>query len=80
MVYETEGPQDLDDGVFDITRYVTSRNQAGDSGARSGRPAASSSSAPRGALNLAPGTSLTSLDDDALDILGAIQGQQRHRR
>ncbi|WP_258013365.1 Cpg1 family polymorphic protein [Anaplasma phagocytophilum] len=80
VVYETEGPQDLDDGVFDITRYVTSRNQAGDSGARSGRPAASSSSAPRGALNLAPGTSLTSLDDDALDILGAIQGQQRHRR
>ncbi|QLL67303.1 hypothetical protein O998_03680 [Anaplasma phagocytophilum str. Norway variant1] len=80
MVYETEGAQDFDDGIFDITRYVTPCNQAGDSGARSGRPAASSSSAPRGAPNLVPGTSLTSLDEDALDILGAIQEQRGQRR
>ncbi|SBO14464.1 hypothetical protein ANAPC1_00819 [Anaplasma phagocytophilum] len=57
VVYETEGPQDLDDGVFDITRYVTPRNQAGDSGLRSGP--SSSSRAPQGATGLAPGTSLT---------------------
>ncbi|WP_256172076.1 Cpg1 family polymorphic protein, partial [Anaplasma phagocytophilum] len=80
VVYETEGAQDVDDGVFDISRYMTPRNQAGDSGLRSGRPAASSSGAPRGAPGLAPGTSLTSLDEDALDILSAIQGQQRRRR
>ncbi|WP_064670228.1 hypothetical protein [Anaplasma phagocytophilum] len=78
VVYETEGPQDFDDGVFDISRYVTPRNQAGDSGLRSGP--SSSSRAPRGAPGLVPGTSLTSLDEDALDILGAIQEQQRHRR
>ncbi|QLL66870.1 hypothetical protein O998_03675 [Anaplasma phagocytophilum str. Norway variant1] len=59
MVYETESAQDLDDGVFDIARYVTPRNQVGDSGSRSGRPAASSSGTPRGALSLAPGTSIT---------------------
>ncbi|KJV64067.1 hypothetical protein APHMUC_0568 [Anaplasma phagocytophilum str. ApMUC09] len=76
VVYETEGPQDL--GVFDITRYVTPRNQAGDSGLRSGP--SSSSRAPRGAPGLVPGTSLTSLDDDALDILGAIQEQREQRR
>ncbi|WP_230952763.1 Cpg1 family polymorphic protein, partial [Anaplasma phagocytophilum] len=74
VVYETEGPQDFDDGVFDITRYVTPRNQAGDSGLRSGP--SSSSRAPQGAPGLVPGTSLTSLDDDALDILGAIQEQR----
>ncbi|ABD43654.1 hypothetical protein [Anaplasma phagocytophilum] len=57
MVYETESAQDLDDGIFDLSRYVTPCNQAGER-VRAG-PAASSSSAPRSALNLAPGTSLT---------------------
>ncbi|ABD43262.1 hypothetical protein [Anaplasma phagocytophilum] len=82
MVYETEGcglvDVDTDEGIFDISFYITPRNQAGGSGSRSG-PAASSR-APQGAAGIAPGTSLTSLDDDVLDILGAIQEQQRHRR
>ncbi|KDB57148.1 hypothetical protein P030_05225 [Anaplasma phagocytophilum str. CRT35] len=77
MVYETEGAQDVDDGVFDISRYVTPHNQTRGS-SRAGT--SSSSSAPQGATCLAPGSSLTSLDDDALDILGAIQEQQRRRR
>ncbi|ANC34415.1 hypothetical protein P029_03520 [Anaplasma phagocytophilum str. Norway variant2] len=77
VVYETEGPQDFDDSVFDITRYVTSRNQAGE---RVRVGTSSSSRAPQGATGLAPGTSLTSLDDDALDILGAIQEQRGQRR
>ncbi|WP_044105050.1 Cpg1 family polymorphic protein [Anaplasma phagocytophilum] len=77
VVYETEGAQDVDDGVFDISRYVTPHNQTRGS-SRAGT--SSSSSAPQGATCLAPGSSLTSLDDDALDILGAIQEQQRRRR
>ncbi|WP_081080936.1 hypothetical protein, partial [Anaplasma phagocytophilum] len=56
VVCETEGPQDLDDGVFDITRYVTPRNQAGE---RVRVGTSSSSRAPQGAPGLVPGTSLT---------------------
>ncbi|EOA62324.1 hypothetical protein [Anaplasma phagocytophilum] len=48
---------DADDGVFDLSRYVTPRNQAGDSGLRSGT--SSSSRAPQGAAGIAPGTTLT---------------------
>ncbi|PLC10154.1 hypothetical protein C0V68_02675 [Anaplasma phagocytophilum] len=77
MVYETEGAQDVDNDVFDVLRYVTPRNQAGE---RVRVGTSSSSRAPQGATGLAPGTSLTSLDDDALDILDAIQGQRGRRR
>ncbi|UQD54817.1 hypothetical protein ESP60_04540 [Anaplasma phagocytophilum] len=79
MVYETEGAAtDVDGGVFDISRYVTSRNHQAGERVRTGT--SSSSRAPQGAAGLAPGTSLTSLDGDALDILGAIQEQRRQRR
>ncbi|ABD44177.1 Cpg1 family polymorphic protein [Anaplasma phagocytophilum] len=77
VVYETEGAQDVDNDVFDVSRYVTPRNQAGE---RVRVGTSSSSRAPQGATGLAPGTSLTSLDDDALDILDAIQGQRGRRR
>ncbi|WP_248886747.1 hypothetical protein [Anaplasma phagocytophilum] len=79
VVYETEGAAtDVDGGVFDISRYVTSRNHQAGERVRTGT--SSSSRAPQGAAGLAPGTSLTSLDGDALDILGAIQEQRRQRR
>ncbi|SCV61636.1 hypothetical protein ANAPRD1_00039 [Anaplasma phagocytophilum] len=51
---------DADDGVFDLSRYVTPRNQTRDSRLCAGT--SSSSRAPQGAGNLASGTSLTSLD------------------
>ncbi|SCV62645.1 hypothetical protein ANAPRD1_01350 [Anaplasma phagocytophilum] len=66
------------DGVFELSRYVdTTCNQTRDSRSRAGP---STSPRPfRGASSLVPGTSLTSLDDDALEIFDNIR-EQRHRR
>ncbi|ANC34414.1 hypothetical protein P029_03515 [Anaplasma phagocytophilum str. Norway variant2] len=67
MVYETEGAQDFDDGIFDISRYVTPCNQVGE---RVRVGTSSSSRAPQGAAGIAPGTSLTSLDSMVYETEG----------
>ncbi|ANC34413.1 hypothetical protein P029_03510 [Anaplasma phagocytophilum str. Norway variant2] len=58
---------DTDEGIFDTSFYITPRNQAGER-VRVGSSA--SSRAPRGALSLALGTSLTSLDSMVYETEG----------